>query len=258
MSAILETPPPSSSNFRDLVEFYTLCYNNPQTTAEMKERFGKMDIHINVYGGVQHSDPRIEGVLPEEKKGYTRMWSMTYGHIDMIEQFYNSGKPYGFFCEDDIVVRKDLGEHMPNIIQDFEKMKLDILLLGYLTVHPIQNGCGGYNLALQEQQDPSAFYKYYTYPHDHWGGQCYMMTRDYAKTIVETYGRGYAVRVFTDSSLVPFNPDWSITKLGKSALVYPMFGLENGRQSFEHFGHWGQYYFHLDTFKNNHIEGVFI
>ena len=246
-----------SSPIHSQIEFYCLCYNNPTIAAEMNTRFGNMGIHINIYGGVQHSDPRIASVLPDQHKGATRTWSMLYGHLDMIEQFYNTGKPYGIFCEDDIVVRTDLADHLPNIIQDFDKMKLDILLLGYLSVYPIHDLGDNYRQALSETTDPAAFYKYYTYPHDLWGTQSYMLSHDHAKTIVETYGREYALKTLTDSSLAPFSSDWTITKTGKSALIYPMFCIENGKQAFEHFGHWGQYHFHLNAFKNNYIEGRF-
>ena len=36
----------------------------------------------------------------------SRVWSITYGHLDMIQMFLQSNDEYGIMCEDDLVIHR--------------------------------------------------------------------------------------------------------------------------------------------------------
>ena len=67
----------------------------------------------------------------------------------------------------------------------------------------------------------------------------YMITRDYAKWVMENI----------NNSLTPFSPDWTITKNGKRALIYPMLAIENGEGLYPDYG---QHIFHLESHTFNY------
>jgi len=98
-------------------------------------------------------------------------------------------------------------------------------------------------------------YKYHNYPDNQWGVHMYMLSREGAEKIIENYANGYA-----DNPENIFSPDWTISKCPglKRAIIYPMFAVEDGADLYEHYGHSGQYNFHMDTFKFNYIPDVFI
>lgn len=245
------------SGFEDKIEFYCLSYQNPERAKDMTDRFAKIGAKLNIYGGVAHDDARIAEHIKEDKDAvYKRVWSVTYGHLDMLQLFYETGKPYGMFCEDDIYIRSDLGKRLPEIIQDFDYMNLELMLMGYMTTSGVSVNNSGYNYAFPFSETRG--HQYHRYPNEQWGTHLYMVSREYAKTAVEKFGKDHAPKTLTNNTVIPFNPDWTITKPTRRALIYPMMGLENGKDSFEHYGHWGQYYFHMDTFKTNYIEGEFV
>jgi hypothetical protein len=243
-------------NFLEIVneycDFYCLSYNNPEKSQNMKNRFKQLDVDLIVYGGVPHTDPRIAN---NEKRNITvqtqRLWSVTYGHLDMIQMFYNSNKSFGFFCENDIVVRKDLIENIPHIMTEFDEMELDLLLLGYMKTHGIEEWMYGHELKATFENRP---YKYHKYPEDQWGVHLYMLNREGAKKILDKYADGFA----DENPDKPFSPDWTISKFGNNELISPMFAVEDGNDPYEHYGHYGQYQFHMDTFKYNFISDLFV
>ena len=243
-------------NFLEIVQehcdFYCLCYNNFQKHTSMKNRFRQLNIDLIIYEGVPPTDQRIKNT--EQRKNTEqaqRLWSVTYGHLDMIRLFYDSGKTFGFFCEDDIVVNKRLIENIPHIMSEFNEMKLDLLLLGYMKTYKIEEW-------MQEHQKKHDFdnrpYTYHHYPHDQWGVHLYMLNREGAKKILDKYANGFA----DEHPEVPFSPDWTISKCGNTALISPMFAVEDGKDPFEHYGHVGQYEFHMNTFSFNNIPDLFI
>jgi hypothetical protein len=63
----------------------------------MKERFAKVGLDLNIFEGVEITDPRIDTQPIGE--GIKRLWSITYGHVDMLKLFLKTDKKYGFFCE---------------------------------------------------------------------------------------------------------------------------------------------------------------
>jgi disulfide oxidoreductase YuzD len=102
---------------------------------------------------------------------------------------------------------------------------------------------------------PERPYKYHNYPDGQWGVHSYLVSRDGAKRILDEFAYGYAD---VHRGVKQFSPDWTISKIGNRALVYPMFSVEDGSDSYEHYGHDGQYAFHMETFKHNYKEGEFI
>ena len=102
-------------------DIYCLSFNNLRRMTAMENRFKQLDIKCSFYDGVDSNDPRIFN-----NNGFGA-WSCMLGHIDMIKNFYeNSEKEYGIFCEDDIFIHKDFNKLIPDIIEDFKLMELDI------------------------------------------------------------------------------------------------------------------------------------
>jgi len=233
-------------------DFYCLSYKNPERKEAMENRFEKLGINIFIYPGVEFEDERIVGRKIQEQT--KRTWSFTYGHFDNIREFYfNSDKKYGIFCEDDIFIRKDFIEHLPQIIKNIEKMKLDMLLLGYLFKEKIEHNNEGFYLKEPDSTEEHPF-SYYNYPNSVWGAQMYMLTREQAGILVEKYSPPYADFSLENKTLTSFNADWTFTKDGNRALIYPMMAIEDGKTIYED---GGQHNFHIDCHKINYVKDLF-
>ena len=204
------------------VGFYCLSYNNYGKTS-MQEIFLKLGVEAEIYSGVSFQDRRIAKIEDRLK----RTWSTCYGHLDMIRSFYESDKEYGIFCEDDIIIRKDFIKNLPEILTDFNKLKLDILMLGYLCENKIDEYSN-----FPTFLDKGTF-KYLRYPDDLWGTQMYMISRAHALKILSKYYYGYAEKTLINRELTPFSADWTITKEGNRALIYPLTAIENFNKVYE-------------------------
>lgn len=232
--------------------FYCVSYNSPERKQTMIDRFAKLDISLNVHTGVQMDDPRLQYTTDKAAK---RLASCFYGHMDNIRAFYNTGKSYGFFCEDDVLIHKDLAREIPTIIKEFESMKLDILLLGYMTCYPIEWWMRDYPLVYDG--GPSVPYRYHRYGSEQWGVHLYMISRAYAEVLLKTYRSDYAAKHHAEpAKYAPNNPDWTISKLTKQRAVrYPMLAVEDGQG---HYDHQGQGDFHRNSHRANYREGEFL
>ena len=236
-------------NIQDYCEVYTVAYNSPTKAAEMTSRFEKIGLRLNVHEGVQMDDPRLQF---SEELPAKRLASVFYGHLDNIAKFYETGKPYGLFCEDDVHIRKDLGKELPIIMGEFNAMQLDILLLGYMTTKPIEWWQSGYPLVYD---GAPAKYRYHRYPQDQWGIHLFMISRSYAKTLLEVYGPDYAAQSHADPAMTCCNPDWTLSKYTqRRALRYPMMAVEDGKGEYDHYG---QGEFHRESHRQNYQEGEF-
>ena len=252
----------NNDNDNNQYKIYILSYNNPRRMAEMQERFDKLGVDCTFNPGVTFADPRIANRENNDK----RLWSCTYGHLDMLHDFYyNTTVKYGIFCEDDIYVHKDFKVLMPSVIKDFENLKLDTLQLGYLTRFKIEWWCnnGEWNFKTQpdfvQQMDKSYFY--HIYPDGHWGAQMYMLSRHMVKHILDKYTGDYADRTLTDSTLPTFSPDWILTKQcpNTRALISPPLAIEDGKTDLAyHRGDWGQYIFHMESHKLFYDPNIFV
>lgn len=67
-------------------------------------------------------------------------------------------------------------------------------------------------------------YVFHRYSNDLWGTQMYMISREYAKYLLEAYTLQYAI----DNISKPYSSDWIITKNGNRAMIYPMIAVEEG------------------------------
>lgn len=237
-------------DFRNDCEFYCVSYNSPERAQQMIDRFAKMDISLNIHTGVQMDDPRLRYTNDMARR---RVNSVFYGHIDNLTNFYKTGKKYGFTSEDDVHISKELATRLPTIIRDFETMKLDVLLLGYMTLYPIKDWWTGYHFKLP--YDETRAYQYHWYPDNQWGIHLAMFSREYAKQVLDTFTPDYAERALHDTSLRPPNPDWSLTKLtSERALMYPMMAVEDGKG---HYDHYGQGEYHRNSHKVNYDPATF-
>ena len=246
-------------------EFHCVCYKNPEKYRSMKDRFNSIGLNLKIYDGVPHKDPRIinGGMTKFGKKrnlpsSIQRLWSVTYGHLDMIRMFYDSGKDFGIFCEDDIYVNKTLPFHLPHIMAEVKEMGLDVLLLGYMKTFKVESWMTGHELINAPKDRP---YTYHKYPDDQWGVHLYMVSREGARKILDQYGAesGYA-DINVDDPNHSFSPDWTITKCPgiNRGLISPMFAVEDGKDPYEHYAHDGQYQFHMETTRFNYVPGLFI
>jgi len=234
----------------DQCAFYCVSYNSPERAKTMKERFEKQGLHLNIHGGVQMDDPRLSMT---DNMSIKRLWSCCYGHLDNMAQFLKTDKKYGFTCEDDVHIHKELANRLPTIIQEFETMKLDILLLGYMITEPVKDWWSGYHFVYP--YDPERGYQYHAYPNQQWGIHLAMFSREYAEKCVKQFGNEYAHKTLTDTTIAPFNPDWTITKwTEKRALMYPMMAVEDGKG---HYDHYGQGLFHKQNHELNYDPTLF-
>ena len=195
------------------IGFYCLSYKNKKR-EQIEKVLNALNIKANIHSGVEVTNDKLE-------QNTKRCWSICYGHLDMINTFYNSEYKYGIFCEDDIIIRNDFMKHLPSIIENFNDLKLDILLLGYLCENPIDTYC---NFPLIKESPP---FKYLGYPEELWGTQLYLISKSHAFNVLNKYNSDYANKTIDDKSLKPFAADWTITKEGNRALIYPLIAIEN-------------------------------
>jgi len=161
-----------------------------------------------------------------------------YGHLDMIAAFYETNKPYGIFCEDDIMIRRDFKDAIPSFIDGINVLNLDVLLIGYLTSFVICAGQAEFDLRYNNA------FKFHHFSDNIWGTQMYMLTRTHAKTLLDTYATGYAGQT-------PFSADWTLTKDGNRALITPMIVVEDNKTVYSH---GGQSNFHKDCHRLHYTD----
>jgi GR25 family glycosyltransferase involved in LPS biosynthesis len=236
------------------VEFYCLSFNNQQRKDCMRKKFDSLNIPVKFYDGVTFDDSRIVNRnIADNKK---RVWSCMYGHLDMIFYFYkNTNYEYGVFCEDDIIIHKNLREMMPKIISDFDNLKLDVLLMGYLVQFKVNQHIPSFELKNTQIESCLENYTYHNFYDQVWGTQMYMLSRSQAGKILEKYYLRYADLSEKDRNLIPFSADWTITKEGNRALMSPLVCCEKGNESYENEG---QHNFHQTCYEIHNDKENFI
>lgn len=240
-------------NQNDMIEqlcyFSCLNYQNPERKVKIMELCTGLKINMNFHPGTFHQDPRISSTLLESER---KVWSCMYGHLDMIQYFYDcTDSIYGIFCEDDILISPSLKKILPEILNDLKTMNLDVLLLGYLINHPPTTDL--YQPLLRNEKIQR---DYYSYPDHLWGAQMYLITRTYAEHILNQYNQNYAIRSLQrnlsyNQSLLPFSADWIITKDGNRCLIYPMLVCENGENIS---GDKAHDTFHISCYEFSHMK----
>ena len=228
-------------------DIYCLSFKNPIRKAQMESRFKQLEINCSFYDGVGMDDPRI---LNNNSDGG---WSIMLGALDIIKNFYdNSEKEFGIFCEDDVYIHKDFKLMLPKIIEDFKLMNLDVLLLGYLIQFKIESNYIGFEF---KSNSNDLNYKYHNYPNDLWGGQMFMFSKKHAKYLLDKYTIEYAINSLNNNTSTPFSGDWTLTKKGNRALIYPMLAVETADKKY---GHYGQDTFHENCKNCNYNPKIYI
>ena len=225
-----------------MVVFYVINFKDDARKERMVSRFDQLGIDLHFVNPVFENDPRMQNTPL-----YKRTSSIMLQHLDSIRHFYeNTSAKHCIVCEDDIHISKHLHEHLPQIIQDFDALDLDLLLLGYLYRYGVQ---GNPHFSLLKQNEN---YTYHWYPDNIWGSQMYLISRKHAETLLNKYTIEFAIEQLEK---IHYNPDWTITKFGKRALISPMLAVEEGDDKSKHEG---QSEFHRTCYLNNYNPNVHI
>jgi GR25 family glycosyltransferase involved in LPS biosynthesis len=206
------------------VNYYVLTTIDSEKYKKMKYRFEHENIEACYCPVVEFSDARLSEVEDKHK----RPWSCMLGHLDMFARFLKSDAKYGVFCEDDVHIRRGITEIIPETIAKYERRNLEILMLGYLfPFKPVE---------LTFYHEPEFYHQkldiidenliYFSYIERLWGSQMYMLDRKTAERFLNTYTIEYAKQSLMNPDMAPYAVDWTITKNGRRAAVYPMLAVE--------------------------------
>lgn len=223
---------------------YCLCKSGTERYNRMKYRIDTLGLDVSMVEWMD-KDWLIE-------KNYQR-FSCQWGHIKILKQFLEDIKNIEdikkdiYYCcviEDDVYISKDFECDTGFLLNKMKTLNLDVLLVGYLIdCNPINT-----DAALST----TVFCKY----NDQlWGSQGYIVTKSYAEYIVKTYDEKYLDKFIQDNQGKPFSPDWTITKDGKGALVYPMYFVEEGVIADKHPG---QVRYHESCHRFNYKKDKYI
>jgi GR25 family glycosyltransferase involved in LPS biosynthesis len=230
----------------DDVLVYIVNYKDTERRARMVERFEKVGMKINFIDPVENTDVRIKDLDVGIEK---RTSCVMLQHMDSIKNFYNqSDCEYCIVGEDDVLISKHFKTVLPEVLSNFKKLNLDLLLLGYMfsqkiyNVHfPLKNGSYSYN----------------EFPNDLWGSQMYLISRKHAKFLLDKYTIQFAIDHKGEAAhpdKMFFSPDWSLTKEGNRAVIIPMIALEEGNVKNDN---WSQNKFHKESFEVNYSADVY-
>ena len=224
----------------DTVEVYCINFMDEERRIKMLDRFEGQELTIHFVDPVYTTDSRIDPRLNK------RVSSIMLQHMDSIRHFYEkTTKPYGIICEDDILLSKHFATDLPRIMDRYKELKIDVLLLGYLLPIRLTKDTPEFKLL-----DEIEGYTFYDFPYHLWGSQMYLIHREHAKFLLDKYTIDYA----TADLSRPYNPDWTLTKDGKKALIYPMLALEEG---IEKSNDATQSDYHLNCFFMNYNSDVY-
>lgn len=210
-----------------MIPIYIVSYKNPGRRERMISRFTslRMENMVTFTSEVERDDPRLL-IQPEKNR---RVYAIMLQHLDSLRLFLESSHEYCIVCEDDVHISNMFAEKFPTILHDFKTMNLDIMMLGYILTFEIDMDTEyhkGYFPYINNEEDRIYMnsHTYHSYPNDIWGSQMYLVSRSYAKYLLDNYDLN-EMNIETINS-VNYNPDWIITKNGKRALIYPMVALE--------------------------------
>ena len=246
MDVLIESFKPSLDHTTQSVSFYCINFNDAERKLKMENRFSNLGIKCVIIDPVYTNDSRIPTIYEESTK---RIWAIMIQHLDSIHHFYqNTENEYMIICEDDILISKNILFDLPEILANFAFLELDVLLLGYLLDKSIDNP--EYPLmhtdCREEGTSPSK-YSYHEFPYHLWGSQMYLISRKHARFLIEKYTIEYGM---ADLSR-PYNPDWTLTKDGKKAIIYPLIAVEEGHTKTDNYI---QNEFHQRCFLRNYNE----
>jgi len=193
------------------IPFYLVNYNDDTRLNNIIRRFESIGINFKLLPPVSYEDERIKQANFDK-----RICHITVQHLDKMKDFiYNTNFEHCIICEDDVLPSKYLKEDLLKIVQEFDKLNLDILLLGYLINFSIINE----SFKLIDRS-----YSYHNYSDQLWGTQMYIINRKHAKFLLNKYTIEWA----NNNLDKPYAADWTITKEGKRAILNPMLAVEEG------------------------------
>ena len=238
------------------VSFYCINFNDDTRRSKMIERFSSHNIKVEFVKPVYTTDERLNvgcgGADGKDITPHKRTWSIMLQHLDSIQHFVeDTDNEYLILCEDDILISKNMTKDLPNIIDNFEELKLDVLLLGYLMHFKLdKNQPHAEFPVIKDATATDAPYTYYGFPYHLWGSQMYLISRKHSAFLLNKYDINYALADLNR----PYNPDWTLTKDGVRAMIYPMVALEEGATKTDHTE---QNIFHKLCFDTNYDEQIF-
>ena len=208
-----------------MLHVYCVTYKNPERRDRMQRRFDTLGLSHTFIESIDAFDPRIIPPLDYRNtalagrwnpKGYSALW----GHLMAFEQMLADGHKMAIVCEDDIMMRTDYQQHLPDMIQSFQRRQLDILLLGYLTTDAPMDA----NWTFDKQGE---IFGYFSYPQWHWGVQQYIIADHYAAHLLKYFGLSYAHQSLIDPALTAYSTDWILSKMTeKRAMISPQMAVE--------------------------------
>lgn len=204
------------------ISFYCINFNDDKRKNKMMKRFENQKLVLNFVPPVYTNDKRLDTDFINSKvcKAGKRIWSIMLQHLDSIQHFLdNTQNEYLIVCEDDIKISKTFVNDLHIALYQYVDLKLDVLLLGYLLDRKLGENEGEFR-----SLGKIGNFTFCDFPYHLWGSQMYLMNRKHAKFLLEKYTIDYAMADLNR----PYNPDWTLTKDGKKALIYPMIALEEG------------------------------
>lgn len=230
------------------LSFYCINFNDENRRSKMIERFRNQNINLEFVSPVYNHDERLNIESIKNDDGLKRIWSIMLQHLDSIKHFLsNTNNDYLILCEDDILISKNMIRDLPFIIENFEELKLDVLLLGYLIHFKLDKNVIHDEFSIIKDTN---LYTYYKFPYHLWGSQMYLISRKHCFFLLNKYTINYALEDLNR----PYNPDWTLTKDGVTAMIYPMIALEEGVTKTDHEE---QNNFHKLCFDVNYNENIY-
>ena len=232
-----------------LVKFYCINYKDENRREKMQKRWDLLGLDLIFVDPVETSDKRLDIVREKYPNKGLRDWAIMLQHLDCLRDFLSrdkSSEEYAIICEDDIMVSKHLPNDLPEIIETYEQLELDVLLMGYLIPYKISDD--NHYFPLKERNYK---YSYHGYPGDIWGSQMYMVSKKHAEILLQKYTVETAI-LYSDE---PYSPDWTLTKCGNRAVIYPMVALEEGDTKCNLDS---EIDYHQRCFKTHYVEREFI
>ena len=248
----------NKTKLNEYIKFYCINYKDENRRQKMENRWKQLELDLKFVNPVEITDKRFDIARENKSKEGLRNWAIMLQHLDSLRDFVNGeyieGQKgeYVIICEDDIMVSKHLPNDLPEIIESYERLKLDVLLMGFLIPYKITDDNHYYPLKERNYK-----YSYHHYPSDIWGSQMYMVSRKHAQKLLEKYTVEHAVLAEKNGTAKdePFSPDWTLTKYGNRSVIYPMVALEEGDTKCN----WdSEIDYHQRCFKMHYVEREFL
>jgi GR25 family glycosyltransferase involved in LPS biosynthesis len=209
------------------VDIYCLSFRNLSKAERMRQRFASVGLHLQIVESISATHPTLAPDIydKQEAKKIGRWsdlaWSCMQGHLRILKQFLRSEAEVCIVVEDDVMIRRDFAQELPCVLANFHKWDLDLLMLGYLRPETI---------ATTQSTMPliGTAYTYHSYEFNVYGTQMYMIRRRHAQWAVDTFQDPvHRWKYLVDPLYGTANhADWTITKHGRRALIYPMLAIE--------------------------------